>query len=680
MARHSTVPGEPPSDHRLERRGVVLYACALATVTDYACAVAWASPSIATHLSVPLSVATTAVVALGYGMWPGIIAAAAVSLCGAFLPNAEIGAGIVIADVVLGALGGRVRDLTLALRDGERRSERDAARFRAMTEHATDLTLVFDAGGKATYASASHAAILGRMPGGMLGLGFYDAFGPSGVAQLVEAFEKIEPGHSERLELAARHADGSARTIEGVLRNAVADPAIGGFIFNAQDVSAAKVAQQQLDVAATHDVLTGLPNRRFLASRLDEALATRAGDAQLAVLFIDLDRFKDVNDVLGHVAGDALLCQVASRLTGAVREGDLVGRIGGDEFVVLLSRTRDGEESIDVARRIRDTIAQPYDVATREIVIGASVGIALAGADLDAAALLRHADVAMHSAKRRRDGLAIFSKLQDERAVRRLTMSTALHNAIENDDFVLHFQPQIDVRTGAVRGAEALVRWEHPERGLLYPDFFLPLAEEIGEMDRLTDWILREAIKRVRRWSRAGHGLRVAVNLSAHDLRDDRLAEVVPRLLAAHGVEAALLCLELTETTVMTEAESAAYCLRGLSERGVRISIDDFGTGYSAIAHLKQFPVDEIKIDKQFVLNMEHDPEDAAIVASTIDLAHRLGVEVVVEGVERASTLEAIKALGAEYAQGYAIGRPLAPSAFDAWIYERRGVRSIATG
>jgi diguanylate cyclase (GGDEF)-like protein/PAS domain S-box-containing protein len=661
----------------LDRRHVVSFFCLCVTVADYIMAVGANGQSVATHMALPISCIATIAVAVGFGLWPGLVTGTVLGLWGALIPASDIGPAVVVLESAIGGLTGRSRDLQIALRRGRAQSEAIAARYRALSDHATDLVLVFDPQGNATFASPSHAALLGRDAGTMLGLGYYDAFGPSGVAQLLEAFQKIGPGHSERLELPGRHHDGSARTLAGTLRNATLDPAIAGFIFNASDVTEAKSAEQRIIAASIYDPLTSLPNRTFLATRIDETLAAYGADGSSAVLFIDLDRFKDVNEVLGHNAGDALLAQVAARLQTAVRDGDLVGRVGGDEFIVMLARTKDAREAQAIAGRIREAIIAPYVIADREIAVGASVGIALAGADLDSNALLRHADVAMHVAKRKRDGIAMFSKVQDERATRRLTMATALSAAIENDEFVVHYQPQLDVRTGFVRGAEALVRWEHPERGLLYPDFFLPIAEEIGEMDRLTAWILRTAIKRARRWARSGHDLRVSVNLSAHDLRDDRLAEIVPRLLAQHGVAPEKLCLELTETTVITEAESAGHCLRGLSERGVRISIDDFGTGYSAIAHLKQFPVDEIKIDKQFVMNMEHDADDAAIVASTIELAHRLNVDVVVEGVERMTTFEAIKKMGADSAQGYAIGRPLAPAAFDAWVHERRGLRSI---
>jgi EAL domain-containing protein (putative c-di-GMP-specific phosphodiesterase class I) len=330
----------------------------------------------------------------------------------------------------------------------------------------------------------------------------------------------------------------------------------------------------------------------------------------------------------------------------------------------------DIDDATVVAERLVTSLGRPYNVRSQQIAISASVGIALGELDSTVAGLLRQADIAMYAAKRRRSGIAIFTRNDDDRALDRLTMASTLPSAIANDELVLHYQPQINVATGEVAGVEALVRWQHPERGLLYPDVFLPLAEEIGMMDRLTDWVLRVAIRQVKRWNREGSYLRVAVNLSAQDLRDGRISESISRLIALYGIDPRQLCLELTETTVTTEADRAAESLRALSRIGIRISIDDFGTGYSSLSHLKQFPVDELKIDKQFVIGMATDTDDAAIVSSTIELAHRLGVDVVVEGVEDRTAYDAIARLGAEYAQGFGISHPLTAKAFEAWLKE----------
>jgi diguanylate cyclase (GGDEF)-like protein/PAS domain S-box-containing protein len=553
---------EGPGDRRarllLWRRVALAVCLALSAADDFA-AVTVVGPSPASHLAAPLSLLTTGVAALCFGMWAGIVVAGALGVCAALLPNAENGLALAIVALCFGGLAGRVRDVTIAADAARTALLHAEQRFRAITEDGADLVLIFDSTGNATYANEAHVALLGRSPGAMLRSGFYDAFGPSGVIALTEAFATTPPGISERLELVARHSDGTTRILEATLRNATLEPAVAGFILHARDVSAVKNAENRLIAATAHDTLTQLPNRTTMTARLDEMLAER-GDKQIALLLLDVDRFKDVNDVLGHPAGDDLLVQIAARLVASIRDGDLVARIGGDEFAIVLGRTKDASEAAVVAARIRATVTAPYELIDRDIVVGASVGVALAELTLDATMLLRRADVAMHAAKRRRDGVSTFSKLQDERAKRRLTMASALHAAIANDEFVLHFQPQLDLRTGSIRAAEALVRWEHPERGFLYPEFFLPIAVEVGEMDRLTDWILLAALKRVRRWTRAGHGMRVCVNLSAYDLRDDRLAEVVPRLLAQTAVGCA-------------GSPSAAYASRStISVPAVRVS------------------------------------------------------------------------------------------------------------
>jgi diguanylate cyclase (GGDEF)-like protein/PAS domain S-box-containing protein len=542
--------------------------------------------------------------------------------------------------------------------------------FRALTDNATELVLVLRKNGAATYASPSYKTTLGHDPEHLVGGGYHRMIDARGEALLGAVLDGASAGATatQRFELDVIHKDGTSHVLDVVATNALGDRAVRGVILNARDISDRRQAEAQLAMQASHDSLTGLPNRSMLDTRLDEVLILAAREAtQVALLMVDLDRFKDVNDALGHHCGDALLCEVAVRLRRQVRGSDFAARLGGDEFAIILA-SGDVDDATIVAERLVTSLARPYTIGGKALTVGASVGIAFGGHDTTAASLLRQADVAMYSAKRRRSGIAIFSRHEDDRALDRLTMASALPAAIANDELVLHFQPQIDVATGAVLGAEALVRWQHPERGLLYPDLFLPLAEEIGMMDRLTDWVLRVAIRQVKRWNRNGTTLRVAVNLSAQDLRDGRLYESISRLIALYEIAPNQLCLELTETTVTTEAERAADALRALSSLGIRISIDDFGTGYSSLSHLKQFPVDELKIDKQFVIGMATDPDDAAIVSSTIELAHRLGVDVVVEGVEDQTCYAAIARLGAECAQGFGISHPLSAKAFDLWL------------
>jgi len=508
-----------------------------------------------------------------------------------------------------------------------------------------------------------------------LGAGYHVLTGGPEGSVLAETFERVRPqaGDVHRFEVEIIARDGTPHSLDVVATNCLGDPAVAGVIFNARDISENREAQAQLVKQSMYDTLTGLPNRSMLNRRLAEELSARAKrQGRLALLIIDLDRFKDVNDVLGHQFGDALLCEVAIRLRDQIRNEGALARLGGDEFAIaLIDQTP--EEVQTTAERIVQALSRPFSMPGQRIAIGGTVGIALAEPDSTPSSLLRQADVAMYTAKRRRTGVALYAADEDGRAITRLTMSSALPKAIANNQLVLYYQPQLEIGTGAVKGAEVLVRWQHPERGLLLPDLFLPIAEEIGLIEPLTDWVLENAIAQLATWNNAGLDMRIAVNLSAHDLRDERLATIVPRLLSRYAQKAASLCLELTETTMVTETERAAACLRGLAAQGVRVAIDDFGTGYSSLSHLKQFPVDEVKIDKQFVMGMVGDSHDAAIVRSTIELAHRLDLDVVVEGVEDEPTFAAISLLRADYAQGFAIARPLPAPAFAAWLLGHRG-------
>jgi diguanylate cyclase (GGDEF)-like protein len=385
------------------------------------------------------------------------------------------------------------------------------------------------------------------------------------------------------------------------------------------------------------------------------------------VLFIDLDRFKDVNDALGHHWGDALLCDVAGRLRGRVRDEDLVARLGGDEFAILLPG-HGMAEATAVAERIVKSLVAPYRIAGQTLVVGASIGIAVSTDESDSASLLRQADIAMYVAKRGRSGVAVFSIADDQEAQRRLGNATSLHDAIANDRLLLYYQPQIGLKSGAITGVEALLRWDHPERGLLEPQSFIPLAEEIGMMGPLTEWVLRTSLRQVKRWRRAGIGLRLAVNMSPFNLRDSRLTNTISRLLALYDIPAAHLCLEFDESGITAEGEHAGELLGRFAALGVRISIDDFGTGYSSLAQLRGLPVDELKIDRSFVLGMLDDPQDAAIVSATVELAHKFGIDAVVEGIENRPTWDAISTLGADAAQGNFIKIPLPAEEFEVWL------------
>ena len=421
---------------------------------------------------------------------------------------------------------------------------------------------------------------------------------------------------------------------------------------------------------ASSDPLTGLPNRRLFNDRIEQALATaRREGHSLTVMLIDLDRFKEVNDALGHHFGDLLLQQVSARLREVVRESDTVARLGGDEFAILLPRVRDREAAVDVAEKVRRAIGAPLAVKEGLVLeVEASVGIALFPQHGPGAAeLLRRADVAMYVAKATRSGQVVYSTDHDQGNVERLSLVAELRRAIDEQELVVHYQPKVDLNTGEMKGVEALVRWQHPQRGFLGPDQFIPMAEHTALIKPLTLFVLERALTDCRRWEEDGISVSVSVNLSANHLMDAGLPDEVAGLLSAAGLDPGRLELEITETALMAEPARALEVLRGLSELGVVLSIDDFGVGYSSLNYLKKLPIDVLKIDRSFVMNMELSPEDAMIVRSTIELARNLGLRTVAEGVESIIVMERLRALGCDLAQGFYLSRAISADELLKW-------------
>ena len=471
-------------------------------------------------------------------------------------------------------------------------------------------------------------------------------------ALLIGAHPKAVPEHRiQALEVLASHA--------------------GASLANAHRYSERRRYESRLAHQATHDALTALPNRVLLQDRTAQALsaAARTG-ATVAVLLLDLDRFKEVNDTFGHAYGGNLLSQVAQRLAATLRDADTAARLGGDEFAILAVGLADAQAVDQVAGRVLAALDEPFCVDGVVLDVEASTGVALSpehGSTVED--LLRCADVAMYAAKAGKLGIAYYDPDQDQHTPARLALLGDLRRALDApDQLALHYQPKVDITTGELVGAEALLRWTRPGVGLVPPAEFIPVAEGTGLIHKLTSYVLDGALEQAHSWLLAGHRIPVAVNLSTRCLLDQSLPGQVGRLLSLHGVPADLLRLEITENAIMADPARAVSVLQRLADQGVRLSLDDFGTGYSSMSDLKRLPVDELKVDRSFVTDMRTSDGDTLLVRSVIELGHNLGLHIVAEGVEDAETLDALGDLGCDIAQGYHLARPMPARQFDEWL------------
>ncbi|MFV9504665.1 MAG: putative bifunctional diguanylate cyclase/phosphodiesterase [Oscillochloridaceae bacterium umkhey_bin13] len=447
-----------------------------------------------------------------------------------------------------------------------------------------------------------------------------------------------------------------------------ADGKVDGAVIVFRDVSAQRSLSLQLRHLAQHDVLTGLPNRILLHDRLSHALALAARHLHnVAVLFLDLDGFKHINDSLGHSTGDKLLQQIATRLTECVRDADTVSRQGGDEFIVLLSQVEQVEDVARTATRMLLAVATAHVIDQHELHITSSIGVSLYPSDgLDAETLLKNADVAMYQAKEQgRHRYQFFTPEMNVRAVERQLIEEGLRRALEHNEFVLHYQPKINLRTGAITGGEALLRWTHPLRGLIPPAQFIPIAEDCGLIIRIGNWVLREACRQAQEWVMAGLPLdTIAVNISAREFHNEHFIDEVFAILADTGLDPCTLELELTESVLMKETESTAAMFKALRARGVQIAIDDFGMGYSSLSYLRKFPINELKIDQSFIREITMPSRETGIVTAVIGLGHSLKLRMVAEGVEKREDLAFLQAHQCDEAQGYYFSQPVVPTQF----------------
>ncbi|MBF6606569.1 MAG: EAL domain-containing protein [Chloroflexi bacterium] len=574
----------------------------------------------------------------------------------------------------------RLRDQTLTERLLTADVRRSQERFRSLVQNSADVNMVLRADGTIDYESPAVERVLGYRVEDRVGRSFLEIVHPDdrdwGEQLLADVVRS--PGAQLSGEFRARHADGSWRSIEAVAKNLLDDPAVGGVVVNYRDITMRKALEDELRHQAFHDSLTGLANRALFADRLDHALArTRRDRHRLAVLFVDLDDFKNVNDSLGHGEGDQLLVAVAERLRGGLRAGDTIARMGGDEFAVLVEDPADANTPVDVAQRLLTALQAPFERGGKELFVHASVGVAISTSTKQTAdELLRNADVSMYMAKSNgKNRIEVFEPRMHTAALARLALKGDLERALERDEFFLLYQPVMDLGTRDMVGVEALLRWHHPERGVVGPTEFIPLAEETGLIIPLGRWVLEQACRQAQLWDDvpAATSLTMNVNVSGRQVAEHGFVEEVAQVLAITGLDPGRLVLEFTEGVLMQDTAATRVKLNELKQLGVRLAIDDFGTGYSSLSYLRLFPIDVLKIDRSFVTSMSVGPDQRALVRSILKLSETLHLETVAEGIEEADQLADLETLGADLGQGFFFAEPISPEAISTVLATRGG-------
>ncbi|MGD7034019.1 EAL domain-containing protein [Methylotuvimicrobium buryatense] len=548
--------------------------------------------------------------------------------------------------------------------------------FQDLLNFVPDALLIAEVNGKITLVNTKAARMFGYGRAELIGMDLF-------------ALIPFCPFHENRAQLLCGCADNNidsslceisclkkeGGTFPGEVNFGLLDSIEGRLLIAVvRDISQRKQFERQISYQTTHNELTRLPNRALLLERLDDAIVrARLNRTMVGLMFVDLDNFKNINDTLSHGIGDAFLCEIATRLLGLLPAFDELAHIGGDEFVLMFENVRDREELDGVAQRVLETIDQPCDIDDRRIQVSASIGITVFPDDGDdTLTLQRNADMAMYRAKEKgRNSFAFYCRDMHKTQQMRLEISNALRQALENREFELHYQPKLNLHTGRISSAEALIRWQHPEKGMIAPGFFIPLAEEYGLIVDIGAWVIDESCRQISQWRAEGMApLRVSVNLSAGQCRRDDIYTRVMKTLSLYGVESKYLELEVTESMVLHDPEQALQVFRALSDDGVQIAIDDFGTGYSSFSYLRRFPSKALKIDKSFVDGLADDIGNLEIIRAIVSVAHNLGMRVVAEGVETIEQFDLLRDNGCDYIQGYIISRPVRASEIAGFIVE----------
>jgi diguanylate cyclase (GGDEF)-like protein/PAS domain S-box-containing protein len=541
-------------------------------------------------------------------------------------------------------------------------------RFRSLVQNSTDVNMIVNREGKIAYESTAVEQVLGYRADRRVGQDAFAEVVPDDKQAVVHLLSEVlrSPTAEASTEVRMHHADGSTRWIEVAMRNLCDDPAVAGVVVNYRDVTPRRSLEDELRHQAFHDSLTGLANRALFLDRLQHAMSRKRGFGRpLAVMFVDLDDFKTVNDSLGHSEGDELLVAVAQRLQDALRSSDTIARMGGDEFAILIDDAVDGDAPLEVAQRLLDKLDAPFGHTKKDLFVRASIGVTVrTSVDETPEDMLRNADIAMYTAKSNgKNRVEAYQPEMHAAATARLALRGDLERAMERDEFFLVYQPIVCLDSSRATAVEALLRWRHSERGIVNPTDFVPLAEETGLIVKLGKWVLEQACRQARAWDDEGlPPLTINVNVSARQLQETDFIDQVRRILKDTQLPANRVTLEFTESLLLRDTDLTISTLHALKALGVRLAIDDFGTGYSSLSYLRRLPIDELKIDGSFIAGVSSEPDQIAVVRSIVELAETLHLETVAEGIEGKAQLEALRGLSAQMGQGFLFAKPLEAS------------------